>query len=352
MLDRRAFVAGGLASVLAAAWARPAGAAETRTVVDAAQRRVAVPARVERVFAAGPPACVLICAVAPDRLLGWTRALTVEERAYLPARVGELPTLGRLTGRGNTANVEVVLASKADVIVDYGSVTATYASLADRVQAQTQVPYLLLDGRLGEIPSAVRLMADVCGIADRGQKLAAYAERVLADVDRRVAKVPAARRPRFYYARGANGLETARGQSITTESLERMGARNVVEAGGEGGGLASVTLEQVLAWDPDVIVTIHEGFADVAANDPAWKTLRAVRERRVFSAPLLPFAWIDSPPSLNRLIGLKWLGAVLYPDEFKDDLRADAQEFYALVYQRAPDAAQLDALLRRLPRRG
>src|SRR5262245_45710921 len=179
-LDRRAVLAGALAAAVSASLPRTARAAGERPVVDSARRTVSVPARVERVFAAGPPACILLGAAAPDRLIGWTRALTPEERAYLPAGLGALPAVGRLTGRGNTANVEGLLAAKPDVLIDYGSLSATYVSLADRVQAQTGIPYLLLDGSLAEIPHAVRLVADVCGVPGGGQPLARYAERVLA----------------------------------------------------------------------------------------------------------------------------------------------------------------------------
>src|SRR5262245_62096278 len=219
MIDRRTLLLAGVASIVAAAGPRFGHAADERSVVDAARRRVSLPARVERVFAAGPPASILVYAVAPDRLIGWSRALNAEERAYLPAAFAALPEVGRLTGRGNTANVEAVLAARPDVIVDYGSVTSTYASLADRVQAQVQIPYLLLDGALAEIPRAFRLVGDLCGATERGHQLAAYAEQVLADVDRRVARIGAGQRPRVYYARGPSGLETARGRSISTESL-------------------------------------------------------------------------------------------------------------------------------------
>src|SRR4030095_6955 len=80
------------------------------------------------------PASVFVYTLAPEKLLGWNRPLTPEERAYIPSRYANLPTLGRLTGRGNTANVEVMLASHPDVIIDYGVVNPTYVSLADRVQ--------------------------------------------------------------------------------------------------------------------------------------------------------------------------------------------------------------------------
>ena len=87
------------------------------------------------------------CSVGPRRF-------APAERPFVPERYADLPTLGRLTGRGNTANVEVVLAARPDVIIDYGSVNATFASLADRVQAQTGMPYLLLDGAFDRMPEA------------------------------------------------------------------------------------------------------------------------------------------------------------------------------------------------------
>jgi iron complex transport system substrate-binding protein len=107
-----------------------------------------------------------------------------------------------------------------------------------------------------------------------------------------------------------------------------------------------VSLEQVLAWDPDVIVTVEPEVAASVRRDPLWRGLRAVREGRVYVAPQDPFPWIDFPPSVNRLIGLWWLGRVLYPAEFPEDLRALTREFYALVYQRTPDDSQLDSLLK------
>jgi iron complex transport system substrate-binding protein len=154
-----------------------ATAAEKKTVVDSAGRRVEVPAKIARVFVAGGPASVFVYTLAPDKLLGWNRTLTPEERAYIPSRYANLPTLGRLTGRGNTANVEVVLASRPDVIIDYGVINPTYVSLADRVQQQTGVPYLLFDGSLSQIPRSYIAAGDTLGVGERARELARYAER-------------------------------------------------------------------------------------------------------------------------------------------------------------------------------
>src|SRR5262245_59000700 len=140
-LDRRQIVCG-----LSATLAAPPLAWGQDTLTDAAGRKVPIPTRVMRVFPAGPPAAILLYTLAPDLLIGWPRANRPEEREFLLPDIGARPEVGRLTGRGNTANLEVVLALKPDLILDVGYVDATYVSLADRVQQQTGIPYALLDG--------------------------------------------------------------------------------------------------------------------------------------------------------------------------------------------------------------
>jgi len=319
-------------------------AAEMRRVTDSAGRPVDVPARVERVYAAGPPAAIFLYTLAPDKMLGWTRPLSAEERPFIPSRYADLPTLGRLTGRANTASVEAVLASRPDLIFDYGSLTDTYRSLAARLQQQTGVPYLLFDGSLAAIPDVYVRLGELLGVGERGRDLGKYAQRLLAEVDRRVALVPTARRPSVYYARGPKGLETAARGSINVESIERLGARNVADKLGRG-GMGSVSAEQVLAWNPDVIVALDPAFVASVHIDPLWKNMRAVREGRVYQVPLPPFPWVDFPPSVNRLIGLRWLGRILYPDQFPESLRQETRAFYTLFYHQAPTDSQLDALL-------
>jgi iron complex transport system substrate-binding protein len=324
-LDRRVVI-GGLASTLAASRA----CAQPRTVQDGAGRAIAVPATVERVFPAGPPAAIMLYTLAPDLLLGWPRALPPDERAFLLPEIAARPEVGRLTGRGNTANLEVVLQVKPDLILDVGTVSDTYTSLADRVQAQTGIAYALLDGRLDTLDAAYRTLGALVGREQKAAELAAYAKATLDTVRERIAKVPENARPRVYYARGAQGLETGLAGSINVESITVMGARNV--AAERRGGLANVSLEQVLAWNPEVIVTIDSAFAGGVRSDPAWASVAAVQGNRVHLAPRLPFGWVDFPPSVNRLIGLRWLGRVLYPDLFPEDIRPLARDFYRDFY--------------------
>lgn len=323
-----------------------AAPAEARSFTDAAGRTVEIPDRIERIFAAGPPAQVLVYVLAPDKLLGWARPVSAEERPFIAPAQRDLPATGRLAGRGSTANLEDVLALRPDLIVDVGSTDPTYASMAERVQSQTGIPYVLLDGAFARTPQLLREAGELFGTAERGRTLAAYAEAVQADVRTALAAVPEARRPRAFFARGPKGLQTGLKGSINVEILETLGARNVAAEAGTG-SITDVSLEQVLKWDPEVIVTQDPAFAASVRNDPLWQGISAVRGRRVLLAPTLPFGWLDGPPGVNRLIGARWLGAKLYPQVFDQDLRKVTREFYALFYGVDLFSADLNRLLNR-----
>ena len=247
-----------------------------------------------------------------------------------------------MTGRGNTANVEAVLALKPDLILDVGYVSPTYVSLADRLQAQIGVPYALLDGKLAGAAATYRTLGALIDRRDEAEKLAQDADAILKTITGRIASIVKEQRPRIYYARGPRGLETGLGGSINMEAIDLL-AQNV--AGGTPGGLAEVSIEQVLAWNPEVILTVDAAFADAVTKDPVWAPIKAVREGRVHLAPHLPFGWIDLPPSVNRLIGLRWLAKLLYPERFGEDMHALSRDFFARYYHVTPTDAQIERVL-------
>jgi iron complex transport system substrate-binding protein len=339
MLTRRRFVGATLATLAAP---RPA-AAQGRAIVDGAGRRVEVPSTVRRVFAAGGPASIFVYTLAPDALLAWTRPPTAEERPWIPARYADLPVMGRLTGRGNTANVEVVLAARPDVVLDFGQrerdVRVAGRSRPGTDQGAVPAPGRRPVGHRARLHAGRRSPGSLRAGGRAGPVRRADAER-----RRPAGGVGAARAAaeRVLRARPP-GFETAAPGSINAESLDRLGVRNV--AAGSGGGLSTVSLEQVLAWNPDVILTLDPTFHAAVGQDPSWRGVRAVREGHVHLVPLVPFPWVDFPPSVNRVIGLRWLGHVLYPDAFPGGMRDEARAFYGLFYHRVPDERQLDSLL-------
>ncbi len=306
------------------------------------------PATVARVFAAGPPAAVLAYVLAPAKLLGWPMAMSPPARALLaPAQRG-LPQLGRLSGRGSTVSTETLLTLRPDLILDAGTVNATYLSAAERVWQQTGLPYVLVDGRLAEHPAQLREGGRLLGVPERGERLARHAEQVVALAQALLAAVPPQARPKVYYGRGPDGLETGLQGSINTEVIEFAGGRNVAAQAGKG-GLTRVSMEQLLSWNPDVVLTQDPAFAARVADDPLWRSIAAVRNRRVHLAPSLPFGWLDGPPGVNRLIGVPWLLSKLYPGRHPAlapaRVNAAAIEFHRLFYAGTLTPAGLEKLL-------
>lgn len=342
-IDRRqvTFGAGAAALLL------PQSALGSQAFTDSGERKVMLPDRVEKIFASGGPAAVVVYVMRPDAMIGWPRAIRAEEASYLLAEVRDLPELGMLSGRGDTANVEVVLQTKPDLIIDFGSVRPTYISLADAVQNRTGIPYVLIDGRFEATASSLRTLGKILGVPERGEALAQYTEDLFDRIDKTLSGIPESERPRVYLARGPNGLETGLTGSINTEILERAGGRNVADAGGQRRGIVQISPEQILVWNPDIIVTWDRNFhARIQAGaDPVWASVKAVQEGRVYLAPTAPFGWIDRPPSVNRLIGLAWLANLFHGDRFPFDFRQETRKFYKLFYHVELGEAELDTLL-------
>ncbi len=313
MMRRRLYLQAALAL---GAWPLGLRAQDAENVVVAqfGGRLGALPApeRVRKVFAAGPPAGVLVAALAPDKLLGWPLTLGEEARAFLGPQLRGLPHTGRLSGRGSTVPLESLLQLAPDLVLDAGTADATYVSGMRRVSEQTGLPTLLIQGRIADHAAQLRQVGHLLGVAERGEQLALEADAALALAAQVRASVPPPQRPRVYYGRGADGLETGRAGSINLELLEFCAGRNVAAEMGEG-SLTRVSLEQLLLWNPEVIVTQDADFARRVLADPLWRSIAAVRTGRVHCAPALPFGWLDGPPGVNRLIGVRWLLERLHP---------------------------------------
>jgi len=116
-------------------------------------------------------------------------------------------------------------------------------------------------------------------------------------------------------------------------------------------GHTPVSMEQVLRWNPEVIISGYDHtsspgeFYRKVWSNPAWKKVAAVRNREVFETPQYPFNWIDRPPSVNRIIGIKWLANLFYPEIFHYDMRQETRKFYKTFYHTDLSEGQLNQIL-------
>ena len=287
-----------------------------------------------RLYAAGPPAEVLLYALAPERLVGWTAQKRPQALAMLSEASRRLPPLGGINGRGSPVSLERLLAEKIDAVVDVGVVSEATVSTAQQTAKQLGVPYLLLEGRLAQSAEQIRQLGSLIA-SPHTERLATLAEQALVFARREAA---ARSRPvSVYLARGRDGLETGRRNSIHTEVAELLGARNAGDA--LAGGLAQVSIEQITLWQPDWILTQEADFAVQVARNPLWKNVKAVREGRIGLLPRLPYGWIDGPPGINRLPGIYTLAAIL-SDQPPARYREQILSLLEALYHHRPDPAQ------------
>jgi iron complex transport system substrate-binding protein len=317
--------------------------ADARSVVDATGRAVELPDRIYRVMPAGQPAAVLLYTLTPEKMVGWPHSPNAAARAFLDPKFKGLPELGQLVRDGKVQS-EQIRAGRPDIILDYGSTSPRYAERATMVQEATGIPVVLLDGKLERTPEIFRLLGEILGTEKRAADLADAAEHFLAITRQKTDARRATGPIRAYYARSADGLTTATSASSLGDVLRLVGLTNVADGAGTG-ELVNVTWDQVHGWNPDAIVTNNPEFWK-AREKPEWAELRAVAQQRVYLAPVLPFGWIDEPPSVNRLIGLLWAGHTLYPAVYPNDLRGEARDFYRRFYGTDLDDEQFEALSR------
>jgi iron complex transport system substrate-binding protein len=310
--------------VLSLLWSATALAGE---VTDAAGRIVQVPDHVTRVLPAGPPAAVLLAAIAPDLMLGWPSPVPDNTRALLAQAVAKLPQIPRLTGRDDVT--EKIQALQPDLIIDYGTVSPRYADLAKTTQQRTGIPTILLDGSLAETPHVVRVLGGILHREGRAETLATFAEALLA------LPVTPNTHKRVVYARGADGLTVAAPGTDVTEVFTRLGWQVLAPDG--SGPFRSSSIEAIHALDPDIVIFSDPAMRDGVMHDDAWRAVRAVREGHALVAPSLPFGWLEEPPSINRLLGLAWLSG--------HDPVVLAALVNAAVYGRALTPTQLDTVL-------
>jgi iron complex transport system substrate-binding protein len=328
-----------LAFVLVAAGASPAIA---KDFIDSGGRRVVVPDHINRVMAADPTGEVLVFVLTPQKLIGWARA---PERGLLPAKYARLPVIGQLTGPRPTATAETVKRLRPDLVIDGGTVTPERVAFADQMQQATGTPYLLVDDSIARTPALLRTIGTLFGVEARGGDLGLYAEYAIDSLRGRLLVQSPVGRPRVYYGRGPSGLEAALPDTRAGEAIEEAGAINVAAALGPGAPPV-ITLAQLRQWDPAIIIVEDRGFYAALRRDPAWRVLSAVHSKRVYLAPSSPFGWIDEPAGVNRLIGLYWLSALLYPGDNQEDVGTQVHDFYDKFYGTQLSDKQVAAIVR------
>ncbi len=112
-------------------------------------------------------------------------------------------------------------------------------------------------------------------------------------------------------------------------------------------GMESINFESILKADPDVIIVQSPKFYTNIFKNPKWKMLKAVKAKKVYLVPRIPFNWIDRPPSFMRLLGIHWLSSVMYPQYYKKDINEEIKTFYKIFFKVDLDEQKLKEIKKR-----
>lgn len=308
------------------------GTGETIEFTDSAGRKVHIPKNVERIAPVGPPAQQMLLTFAPEKMVGLTRELSPSTTKYIGESAAKLPAFGAFYSSGDI-NMEAVAAADPQLIIDIGERKESVMKDMDGIQEQLNIPTIFIEATMESMGDAYLKLGQVLGKEKEGKEFSDYCTRTYKEVTDGLSKIPADQKKKFLYTGGDHGLNVISKGSFHAEIADMMGENVAVldKETSKGTGDA-VSEEVILSWDPDIILFQTKSIYDSVKTDPVFSTLNAVKEGRVYETPAGPYSWLGSPPSVNRYMGMLWLGKLFYPENFNYDLKEKTKEYYKLFY--------------------
>ena len=299
---------------------------------DSLGRTVELPDRIETIVPSGNLAQMVLYSIAPERIAGWSSKLSGSAEEYFIQDTVTLPVFGTFYGKKANLNKEALMAAFPDVVIDMGEIKGSREAMIndlDKLSGDIMIPVIFIEAYLDNTPDVYRTTGKLLGLEDRAEELAVFAEEAIgmaAEARERITDPVT-----VYYSTSPDGLEAIAEGNFHGEVIEKIGAKNIVPSSfGESGG--SVSMEQLYIWNPEVILFQEEEAYRHAMESPEWQVLDAVAEGNVYLIPSEPYSFIDAPPATNRIIGIYWLGNLLYPELYPVDVVQKTIEYYSLYY--------------------
>lgn len=308
----------------------PAPPAETQLqkFTDSAGRQVELPAEIKRITPSGVTAQMYLLAIAPDLLCSLASRYIDDLAAFIPEMVQRLPVTGQIYGSVDM-NPETIARIAPDLVIDIGEPKDSAGDDIERFSRAIAVPAVHISSTLHNTPETFRILGRLLGREAKGGELASFCERALAESSAAAGR--AGKKPAVLYCLGANGTNVMAAGSFQAEAIDMMTHNVAVLHNPSAAGTGTKTdLEQIFLWNPDIIIFAPDSIFETVGSDPLWQQLPAIQSGNYYRAPSGPYNWLTSPPSINRYMGMLWLGKLLYGAEY--DLYEKASEYYKLFY--------------------
>ncbi|MDL2246106.1 ABC transporter substrate-binding protein [Methanobrevibacter sp. OttesenSCG-928-K11] len=306
-------------------------------ITDMANRTVKIPSTVNTVVATSPPMTTMVYMLAPEKLKGVNFQWTDEEIKYVPNQYRNLPVIGGWFG-SQDGNYEEFIASEPDIVIEAidEGMGVNIDTVNERQDKFGSIPVVtVIDStNVSNLEPSITFMGKILNADDKAQELNDFNNKYLNQVKEVTSSLSSDEKKRVYYAESVDGLETDPSGSSHSQLITLCGGVNVADGAiSNGTSTVQVSMEQVMGWNPEVIITTNEEFYNKIYTDSNWANIDAVKNKEVYLSPQSPFKWFDRPPGANVIIGVPWTAKVLYPDKYADlDLIKTTQDFYSNFY--------------------
>lgn len=325
----------------------PDAADERITVVDGRGKTITLEEPAERAVTIPMPSASIFMAIdeGADRLAGMHPAsmAALEEGILAKIYPGALQVSTDFIESGFSPNVESVLALEPDVVFQWASMGDDLLKPMENAGLNViGIEY----GNQERLENLMQIKGRVVDETDKVDRILEYHHATRQEIAAQAQSIPEDEKPKvLYFLRYAEQLRVSGTGTFNDFYINLVGGRNVA-AEAEPSGHYDVNVEQILAWDPDVILL--GGFDAATPEDvydnPLFASVSAVESRQVYKVPLGGYRW--DPPSQESPLMWMWLADLLHPDVFDYDLRAEMRDFYGWMYGYDLTDADIDDVLR------
>jgi iron complex transport system substrate-binding protein len=308
---------------------------KNKTVTDLDGRTVQIPITVDRV------ACFVGPSYEKVILLGEGNKIAVAApfAKTMPWAVKVFPNLTKIPTMASyqDPNIEELMKQNVDVVFfwDYSKplekmtgsgipVVVTQLTLSPSQRPAT------IDQFRNVIKDEVRLFGNVLGPSaqQRADEYSAYFDQKADQILAVTSKIPDSQKPKVYYVRGPKALTTHGQYTYTYWWVTMAGCKLVSENVSQT--LTDVSMEQVVSWDPDIIIMGRVNNTNLITDDPKWKEVSAVKNGKVYVNPQGVMYWDYSS---EGILLMEYLAKTFYPDKFADlDMKSEVKEYYTKFY--------------------
>ncbi len=307
------------------------GEPETVTFTDDCGRTVEIPAGVTRVVPTGALSQIALFPLASEMFVGLATGWSDTAKQYVPAEYHDLPVLGSLYGTADL-NVEQLALADPQVIIDVGEAKKSIVEDMDNMQELTSIPSVHIEMSLATMGDAYRRLGSLLGVEERAEQIASFCDRVYARTLSIMEKAGENKVSALYVV-GEKGLNAIANGTFHAELFDMLTDNAAVVESPSGKGTGNeVTMEQIALWDPDFVLFGYDSIYNTVTETDTWKDMKAIAGGRYVKVPYGPDNWMGIPSSVQRVLGMIWLPAVLYPEYCDYDVEAEVKEAYALLY--------------------